>query len=146
DEAKERAGAYVHEKKERLGESGRRGREQAGTWAHDARERVGRFTRERREHAGQYAHDVRVRAQSRARSSAERFSQTLEENPLAVGMIALALGTAAALLLPPSRREDELMGEARDDLMETARVAGRKTFASAREGMGEAFEDARASL
>ena len=48
----------------------------------------------------------------------EAGSKMYEEYPLASGGAMLALGIAAGLALPSTRREDEWMGAARDDLLD----------------------------
>jgi ElaB/YqjD/DUF883 family membrane-anchored ribosome-binding protein len=67
---------------------------------------------------------------SRAREQTHRVGARLErmidENPLAITAGAVVLGLAVGLLLPGTRREDELMGSARDQLVERAEeTAGR---------------------
>ncbi|MDQ6618308.1 MAG: DUF3618 domain-containing protein, partial [Pseudomonadota bacterium] len=47
------------------------------------------------------------RAQYQARRVEETFNQTLQENPLALGAVALALGTAVGLMVPTTRTENE---------------------------------------
>jgi ElaB/YqjD/DUF883 family membrane-anchored ribosome-binding protein len=49
-----------------------------------------------------------------------RAVEVSERNPLALGLFALAAGAAAAMLLPPTRRENELLGQTRDRLLESA--------------------------
>lgn len=49
-----------------------------------------------------------------------RLQHLLEENPMAVGAVAIALGGAAALLIPESQREIQFMGEARDKVVDRA--------------------------
>jgi hypothetical protein len=71
----------------------------------------------RLEEWGSQAHDVVSRSQS-----------LLEENPLIVGAFALALGAAIGLALPETRRENELMGEARDKLVRQANTAAQDTM------------------
>jgi len=52
------------------------------------------------------------------------FWETMEERPLALGAAAIALGVVAGLMIPSTRKEDELMGETRDRLMERAKEVG----------------------
>jgi len=59
-------------------------------------------------------------AQQQAQRAEERFNAALRENPLAIGAVALALGTAVGLGLPKTRRENEWMGDARDTLIDKA--------------------------
>lgn len=51
-----------------------------------------------------------------------RIRQTLQEKPLAVGMAAIAVGTAAGMAVPVSQRETQVFGEPRDKLMEKAQL------------------------
>jgi len=44
------------------------------------------------------------------------FTQLLNEQPLALGAIGIALGALLAASVPPTRREDELMGQQSDEL------------------------------
>ena len=45
----------------------------------------------------------------------------MEHNPLAVGAVAMAVGAAVGLALPETRREQELMGDARDRVVDNAK-------------------------
>lgn len=49
------------------------------------------------------------------------FNRMLNEQPLALGAIGIALGALVAACVPPTRREDEMMGEARDQMKERLR-------------------------
>lgn len=57
-------------------------------------------------------------AKYRARRAKRTFADMMDENPLAVGFAALAAGAVLGLVLPGTQRENELMGEQRDRLME----------------------------
>jgi len=48
----------------------------------------------------------------------DQYDHYLEENPLAIGAVALALGAAVGMAIPSTRYEGELMGEARERIME----------------------------
>ena len=52
----------------------------------------------------------------------------LEDNPLAVGALALALGTAIGLAVPETQREHRLMGDMRDNLLDQASSKASETF------------------
>ena len=62
-------------------------------------------------------------AQDQAYQAQQRFNRAMDENPLAVGMLALAAGTAIGLAIPQTRKENEWMGETRDGLVDTAQRA-----------------------
>lgn len=59
--------------------------------------------------------------QQRSAVLQQKYNSMLDENPLALGACALAAGLAIGLLIPPTRRENELLGEASDSLMHQAR-------------------------
>jgi hypothetical protein len=57
----------------------------------------------------------------RARGS---WDSMLNEHPLALGAIGLAIGAVVAAMAPRTQKEDQLMGQARDDLLDKAKQAG----------------------
>jgi hypothetical protein len=88
----------------------------ASNLAGKAKASVGGVVGQAQESAGRFA-DV---AQHQAQRVEERFNAALRENPLAIGAVALALGTAVGLAMPQTRKENEWMGEARDTLVDKA--------------------------
>ncbi|HEV3075604.1 MAG TPA: hypothetical protein VHB47_14380 [Thermoanaerobaculia bacterium] len=70
----------------------------------------------------------------------------IEERPLAVGVAALALGLLAGVALPATRREDQLLGDARDDLLDSAREAGRDALEQGKEVARSAVERVKESV
>ncbi len=84
--------------------------------AHDATATMGHLAHDAQAsvvHFGHEAYMQGVRLEN-------RFEQTLRDNPLAVGAVALAIGAAIGLAVPSTRKEDELMGQARDKVMDQA--------------------------
>lgn len=57
-----------------------------------------------------------------------RFRQTLEENPLPVGALAVVLGGAGALAVPKTQRENQLLGEARDSLVDQTQATAQEVI------------------
>ena len=78
--------------------------------------------------AGETASSLTTQAQYGAQRLEDRFQQSLRTNPLAVGAMALALGTAIGLALPQTERENAPMGEARDMLVERAQELAQETI------------------
>ena len=78
--------------------------------------------------AQQTASNLTDQAQHQAQRVEDRFQQTLSNNPLAVGAVAMALGTAVGLALPQTQRENQLMGEARDNLVSQAQDVAQDTM------------------
>ena len=54
----------------------------------------------------------------------DTYDHYMDTNPLAVGAAAFALGAVAGLAIPATRYEGELMGEARDQLLQKAQDKG----------------------
>ncbi len=69
--------------------------------------------------------------------SAQDFGQTaersIEESPLAVGAVALAVGTAIGLALPTSRIEREMIGPASGRILESAEQTATQALRDARD-------------
>ena len=65
--------------------------------------------------------DLGDRSRDRYHQASNQVSRMIDEQPLVLGAIGVAVGAALGATLPATRREDELMGEARDGLMERAR-------------------------
>jgi len=92
------------------------------------------------------ASNVVDRAQYQAQRVEDRFENTLQDNPLALGAIAIALGTAVGLALPQTERENQLMGEARDTLVERAQEVASDTFDKVQRVAGEVASEAQTTV
>lgn len=77
--------------------------------ASTAYEGVGNFAGTAYEKVGEFGTQTR-----------EQYDYYIEENPLAVGAVALALGAAVGFSIPSTSYEGELMGEARHNLLQKA--------------------------
>jgi ElaB/YqjD/DUF883 family membrane-anchored ribosome-binding protein len=121
EEVQERAG----EVKAKAGEAAADVKDKAAAISADVQQRAGEAAAEVQQRVGeagtwarQTAGDVQHEAKFRAEQAKATFTDTLHDNPLAVGAVALALGTVVGLLLPSTARENEIMGEKRDQLLE----------------------------
>jgi hypothetical protein len=72
--------------------------------------------------------EVREEARRKVKDARIGFWQNMDQQPLVVGGIALALGAAVALLVPRTAREDELMGEAKERVKDRAEEIGREVL------------------
>jgi ElaB/YqjD/DUF883 family membrane-anchored ribosome-binding protein len=68
----------------------------------------------------QYAHRASSQVGEAGRQAGSQLSYWMDRNPLAVGAAAMAIGAAVGLALPESRKEQELIGPARDRLFDRA--------------------------
>lgn len=116
-------GAAAHAKDSVTGAASSAGHKVADV-ADDVREHASDLGHKTREKAG----ELKYRTQRQARRAQTGFWQMMEENPLAVGVATLALGVLAGLSLPSTRREDELLGETRDRMVDKIEEAGREAL------------------
>jgi ElaB/YqjD/DUF883 family membrane-anchored ribosome-binding protein len=127
ERAREQASHIAEEAREQAAQLSERVKGQAGHLAGQAREQAGQLAGQLRgqaAHAGSYAYD-------QAGQAGRQFNRLLHDNPMAMSTMGFALGTLLGLLVPETRKEDELMGETRDDLMEKAKEASKETFEKA---------------
>lgn len=66
-----------------------------------------------------------TKAKDRASDLGTRLGEVMRENPLAVGAVAVAAGTAVGLMLPATRIESEYIGEASERLVDKAQEVAR---------------------
>ena len=69
-----------------------------------------------------------TRAKDTASSLGDRCARLLRENPLALGAVALAAGTAVGLVLPTSRFETEYIGETSERFVDKAQEVAREAI------------------
>lgn len=98
----------------------------AGERMHQMREGMSEKLGSARQRTGESMHHAADSARHGARRANEGFQTMLNENPLAVGAMAIAVGAMLGALMPSTRREDELMGETSDRLKEQARHAAKE--------------------
>ena len=84
------------------------------------------------------AADLRDRTIRTGRRARNQFQRLLNENPLMVGAAAVVVGCAVGMALPETERENEWLGETRDNVVEKAQDAARNVATRAQEAVGEA--------
>jgi ElaB/YqjD/DUF883 family membrane-anchored ribosome-binding protein len=65
------------------------------------------------------------RSQVQIGRAKEQFGQMLNEQPFVLSAVGLAVGAALGAAIPTTRRENEMMGSVRDDLLERAKDVAR---------------------
>jgi ElaB/YqjD/DUF883 family membrane-anchored ribosome-binding protein len=70
--------------------------------------------------AGEKVQHVSQQASQKARRAGYTLQYFFEDNPLIAGAGVIALGAAIGALLPHTKKEDRLMGSARDELVQQA--------------------------
>lgn len=68
------------------------------------------------------------------------LSQKVAENPLPLGAAAIVVGSLAALALPGSQRENQLLGQARDSVVDQAQTSAGQVVDKVQHVAGEAQE------
>ena len=61
------------------------------------------------------------------------YDHYIEENPLAVGAVALALGAAVGFAIPLTRKENEYLGEYRDSVVEKAQATAQDALGTVKQ-------------
>ena len=112
--------------------------EESGSRSGQARERAGQAGQQARERAGQ----AQEEAQQRAQQAKGGFQRALRESPLSLGAIALGIGAAVGFAIPGSSKENELMGETRDQLANQAQRKADETAQRAQRVAQQARETA----
>jgi hypothetical protein len=69
--------------------------------------------------------DIGMKAKDSLSTAGTWLGQTLRENPLAIGAVAIAAGTAVGLALPSTRIESEYVGETSEKLVDKAQEVAR---------------------
>lgn len=90
---------------------------------HDGLDALPEEARERVMKARHAVIDAQEKVEMKARETKQKSATFLNEQPLAVGALALGVGALIGALLPSTRREDDLLGEHRDAAMASARSA-----------------------
>lgn len=139
---RDRIGSMKSTARERLGFA----RERAGAIKDQARERLSGTAHAARERATDYAE----RGKHGAIRARDRSVDAFDQNPLAIGAVAMLAGLGAGLLLPHTRREDRLLGRPRERFVGRARhiveEAKEAAIESAKEGLRAAKETAESEM
>ncbi len=116
-EMKDKASEIGHEISSKTSELAGRAKEMT----HSARDRMSESAESARARMSEAGH----RSQAQYYRAKDRVGHMLDEQPLLVGALGMAIGTLLGAALPSTRREDEMMGRTRDDLLERARETAR---------------------
>ncbi|MDQ4128583.1 MAG: DUF3618 domain-containing protein [Actinomycetota bacterium] len=136
------AGDLAGRARDRVGETATHTQDKAGDLAGRAQDRAGDLGHRAQDKAGDLGSQVRHQA-SRVSGGIQRM---LNENPLTVGALAVGTGAAIGLAIPETSKEHEVMGEARDTVVEKAQEKAQEVQQSvqrvAEEAQGAAQQEA----
>lgn len=83
------------------------------------------------------------RSQQQYQRARDGFGHVIEDQPLVLGAIGLAVGAVLGAMMPATRREDEMMGSTRDDLLEKAKETGREQAQTLKESAQHVADTAK---
>lgn len=92
--------------------------------ASDLSDKASELTDQAKEKAAQ----LTGKAKQQTRRAKSGFLQMLEENPLAVGAAILTVGAIVGFSIPSTDKEDELLGEKRDQFLDTVKETGQEVL------------------
>jgi len=69
------------------------------------------------------------------------FQHVITDNPVAIGLVAIAAGAAVGLMLPATQVENEYLGDARDSLVDSAKDMAGEAAERVQHAVGQAAEE-----
>lgn len=134
----------AHRAASKIGEAGREVKDKVSDLGHRIGDRTSAAAGRARE-MGQGARarlgEFSERSQRSYYRTKDSVSHMVEEQPLLIGALGLAVGTLLGAALPRTQREDEMMGEARDDLMTRAKDTLREQTATVKESVQRTLDE-----
>lgn len=125
--------------KARLTQGAEKAKEKLSEAQHQAVEGAARA----RSRAGELAHEAQVKAGEYGRAARDRFDETLENEPLVIGAIGLAVGAAIGAALPATPTERRYFGPARRAATERAKESMGEVREAAQRVYGQAKDELR---
>jgi ElaB/YqjD/DUF883 family membrane-anchored ribosome-binding protein len=132
----QRMGEVLGETKSAMGHAAETVKHKASETAGQMRETVGQV----REKASELTDEARQRALEMSHRVQEQTRRLIDEQPLILGALGIAVGAALGASLPRTRQEDRLMGEARDELLHRADETGGEMLREVREQVKSGVE------
>jgi ElaB/YqjD/DUF883 family membrane-anchored ribosome-binding protein len=90
-------------------------------------QRAAELSSDARQRAAEMSREARQRARRVAMQARSRWNTMLDDNPMALGIAALAAGALVGAALPRTETENEYLGETRDSLVDSARTMAQET-------------------
>lgn len=82
---------------------------------------------------GDRVHGATANAKASAQNARESLVQFYRDQPLIAGSLGIAIGAALGALVPPTEIEDDMLGEARDRSVDTAKSKAARKYGEVRE-------------
>ena len=97
--------------------------------------------RHAQERASAVSHDVQRRLRSAGARTTSQVGRWMHDNPMAVGIAALAAGAVVGLAMPRTRAEDDYLGASRDALVDRASDTAQQLKEQVRDKVQEVAHD-----
>jgi ElaB/YqjD/DUF883 family membrane-anchored ribosome-binding protein len=111
-------------------------RDRAASATQNVRERAYSATEATRDRATQTLRSASAVTRERARQTQAQVENFVQEQPLVVGAIAVAVGAAIGAALPTTEYENRTLGSLRDRTIEKARQVGQEQYQNLRASLG----------
>ncbi|MEX2584342.1 MAG: DUF3618 domain-containing protein [Gemmatimonadota bacterium] len=144
-ELRHRAEEEAHELKDRAQDRVTGIAHEARDMAHDVSDRAHDAMETGRARGREMANDLARQTRYNAHRVEDRFEETLRDRPLAIGAAAVAVGLAVGLSAPSTSREANLMGGARDRMVDKARDRAHEVTDRARDVAERVADEAKAT-
>ena len=114
---------------------------QARERASEMGEHMSESVRHAQERASAVSHDVQRRLRSARARTTSQVGRWMHDNPMAVGIAALAAGAVVGLAMPRTRAEDDYLGASRDALVDRASDTAQQLKDQVRDKVQEVAHD-----
>lgn len=140
----EQAGQRFSGLRQRMSRRNDRGSAAYDTGAYGAGTQPGADTRERRaQQMRERAQQLREAARARAGGLERHYGDMVENQPLVLALLGFGIGALIGAALPLTRRENMMLGERRDMLIERAKETGREQMHRAEQIARQSLEAAQ---
>lgn len=139
-EARHGMGEAMDTMKQKASETAGQVRQKAGQVLGQVRETASEWTEQAREKTHELTEEAREQAEWIGQKLQDQTRYIIEEQPLVLGALGIAIGAAIGATLPRTREEDRLMGPARDELLHRADETGGELIREAREQVKSGME------
>jgi gas vesicle protein len=143
EQARDRAGELSQRAASALSRTGQRIVEQGHELQEDLGERAAELRTQVADGASYVGHEAAELGRQAYRGierAGSRAIEVSERSPLTIGLFALAAGAVVAMLLPPTRRENQLLGQTRDRLVEGAQRSANELKSSVQRSVDDVRE------
>jgi ElaB/YqjD/DUF883 family membrane-anchored ribosome-binding protein len=142
-----KAGAAGRDMKDKVSESSQHLKERVSSGSQHMKEKASHMTQKASDmthRAKERASDLGHRSQQNYYRAKDRFGHLLDEQPLVVGALGIALGASLGAAMPRTRREDQLMGNTRDSLLDQAKQTATEQAGKVQQAAGRVMQEAKA--